>query len=1045
MACLSLRVLGELQVLKDDVPIQAFESDKVRALLVYLAVEADHAHGREKLVGLLWPDYPEEAARHNLRQALFNLRVALGDHTAKPPYLLITRESIQFNRESDYSLDLDQFNTNFSVWEKNHGREGVTPSALVPLLEEMVQLYQGEFLQQFYLEGSEAFEEWLLVQREALYRRVMNVLTTLSNHYELRADYQSARRYALRQLELDPWREEAHGQMMRVLALEGQRSAALVQYENCRRILAQELGVEPSPQTRELYEQIRSGTLQPRLERPIPVPAAPFQNLPVSLTPFIGREQELAELGRLITEPECRCLTLVGPGGIGKTRLALQTAAQHRNEFAQGIAFIPLASVGIVDAVIPAIASAINLAFYGPTDPKVQLLNYLREKQMLLIVDNVEHLLVEGSQPGTIAELLIEILQAAAAVKLLVTSREALNLQGEWPFEVQGLAFPRVEQADGLDEYSAVALFVQRARRARPGLEMNAEDKAEVVRLCRLVEGMPLAIELAAAWVRILSPAEIAAEVERSLDFLNAQMRDLPERHRSMRAVFDRSWQMLSAEEKRVLGRLSVFRGGFQRQATENVAGASLPVLSSLVIRSLLRRTAAGRYDLHELIRQYAASKLAEDPRELHAVQERHSVYYLGLLEEEGLKLQSNRQKEALAELTTEIDNLRAAWDWSIAAQRFIPLYQVSATLMYLFELCNWFKEGEVTFRKTAEALRASPPGSGSDTVEQVPLNVMLAHWGFFRSRLGRSEEAYAILSPSAEFLRTAFLQMGADPFPVIYSHFYLGIVCWILGRFSEAKESLQESLALARTYGERWLEALDSGFFGTLAIEQGEYNQARQYLGEALAIFRQLGDPSMTAHTLSYLGCTMQILGEYRQAEKLLRESLEVAREIGYRFAVGLALDGLGQVASAQEHYEEARVFFSESAELFREMGDTHRLSRTLNYHGFNSLALSQGAEAQNAFNAALRMASEGGFMPAALNALAGLTALETSQKASQGTLELVLYLLQHPASSQETKNLATRLRAELESRLTEEEIEAARERVGVIDLDELVRQFRD
>jgi tetratricopeptide (TPR) repeat protein len=364
---------------------------------------------------------------------------------------------------------------------------------------------------------------------------------------------------------------------------------------------------------------------------------------------------------------------------------------------------------------------------------------------------------------------------------------------------------------------------------------------------------------------------------------------------------------------------------------------------------------------------------------------------------------------------------------------------------MYLFELRNWFKEGEVTFRKTAEALRASPPGSGSDSVDQVPLNAMLAHWGFFGCRLGRSEEAYAILSPSAEFLRTAFLQMGADPSPVIYAHFYLGIACWILGRLSEAKESLQESLALARTYGERWLEALDSGFFGTLAIDQGEYNQARQYLSESLAIFRQLGDPSMTAHTLSHLGRTMQILGEYRQAEKLLRESLELAQEIDYRSTMGLALDGLGQVAYAQERYEDARTFFSESAELFREMGDTHRLSRTLNHQGFNSLALSQEAEAQNAFNAALRMAYEGGFMPSALNALAGLAALETNQKASQGTLELVLYNLQHPSSSQETKNLAARLRAELESRLTEEEIEAARERAGSMGLDELVRQFMD
>jgi tetratricopeptide (TPR) repeat protein len=465
-----------------------------------------------------------------------------------------------------------------------------------------------------------------------------------------------------------------------------------------------------------------------------------------------------------------------------------------------------------------------------------------------------------------------------------------------------------------------------------------------------------LALELAATWVRLLSPSEIAKEIENSLDFLKAQMRDLPERHRSMRAVFDRSWQALSIEEQQVLCNLSVFRGGFRRQAVEQVAGALLPVLSSLVIWSLLRRTATGRYDLHELVRQYAASKLAEDPRQLNAVQERHSLYYLGLLEEEGLKLQSDRQKEAVAELTGEMDNLRAAWDWSVAGQNFMPLFRVSAKLMHLFEVRNWFKEGEDTFRKTAGALRASISDSASEAVHQAALNGMLAHWGYFQLRLGRGEEAYAILAPSAAFLKTS-----TEPFAAIYSQLYLGIACWILGRFPEAKESFQESLALARKYGDRVHEAWDNDMLGRLAIDQGAYSQARQYLSESLAILRRLGDPSMTAHTLSFLGETMHHLGEYGQAEKLLLESLELARDIGYRTAMGLALDGLGKAAYAHGNPAKAQTFFLESAELFREMGDTHRLSRTLNHQGFNSLALGQETEALNAFNAALQMACEG------------------------------------------------------------------------------------
>jgi predicted ATPase len=657
---------------------------------------------------------------------------------------------------------------------------------------------------------------------------------------------------------------------------------------------------------------------------------------------------------------------------------------------------------------------------------------------MLLVVDNVEHLLAEDPNRGTIADLLIEILQESERIKLLVTSREILNLQGEWPFEVEGLDFPRVEQEDGLNEYGAMALFIQRARRAYPEFELNPEDQIGVARLCRLVEGMPLAIELAATWVRLLSPAEIVREIENSLDFLNSQIRDLPERHRSMRAVFDHSWQRLPTDEGQVLGRLSVFRGGFDRQAAEHVARASLPILSSLVIRSLLRRTGAGRYDLHELIRQYAASKLADDPEEMHAAQERHSLYYLGLLEEQGVKLQSHHQKQAVAELTTDMDNIRAAWDWSIANHEFIRLYQVSARFMHLCEIRNWFKEAETTFRKTADALQASVRGSELDAAHQVALHAMLAHWGFFRFRLGKGEEAYHILSSSA-----AFLRKSTGPFAAIYSHLYLGIDSWILGKFSEANESLLASRKLAQECGARWHEAMDSEFLGRVAIEQGEYNQARQYLSEALAMLRQLGDPSMTAHTLSYLGRTMQSLGEYREAERLLREGLELSRENGYRFATALALDGLGRVAYAEGRYGEAQPFFSESASLFRDMGDTHRLSRTLIHRGLNSMALSDTVGAQDDLRAALNMAYAGGFTPAVLHALTGLAALEAQQKASQGTLEMVFYILQQPASTQETKNLATQLQMELEAKLPQGEIEAAHQHVASKNLDEVVLAF--
>jgi predicted ATPase/DNA-binding SARP family transcriptional activator len=1038
MAHLTINILGALQILIDNVPVESFESEKVRALLVYLAVEGDRAHPREALIGLLWPDSTEETARHNLSQALFNLRLAIGDHRAKPPYLLITRNQIHFNRESDYSLDLDQFNGYFDAWGKNQSRESTDASSLLPQLEEMVKLYRDEFLQHFSLADSAEFEDWILVRREALRQHMMNALTYLANEYEQRRNFQAARCYALHQLGLDPWREEAHYQIMRVLALEGQRSAALAQYETCKRVLTEELGVEPSAKTRDLYEQIRSGRLKTRDKTPANIPSIPIHVLPVALTPFIGRDQELANLDRLISDPACRCITLVGPGGIGKTRLALQAADHHWNAFADGAAFIPLASVGSIEAVISAIASAIRFAFYNPSDPKVQLLNYLRDKQMLLIVDNAEHLLVEDLHRGTIADLLIDILQGARQIKLLVTSRESLNLQGEWLFEVEGLDFPSGEQGQEVETYGAVSLFVQRAQRARPGFQMNVEDKTSIARLCRLVEGMPLAIELAATWVRLLSPTEIEAEVENNLDFLNVQMRDLPERHRSMQAVFDHSWQMLSSQEKQVLAKLSIFRGGFQRQAAEQVASASLSVLSSLVMRSLLRRTVAGRYDLHELIRQYTALKLAQDPSEVHAAQERHSLYYLSMLKENDAKLRSAHQKEAMTELAGEIDNIRTAWYWAAEHQLIEPLYRVSFTMMLLFGLRNSLRQAESLFERTVQGLRASNPEPETAQIHEVALNAMLAHYGYFKLRLGAAGEAYTILAPTA-----AILPKSADPSAALYALWFFGANCWVLGKYSEARESLANCVKIAQEYGDRWFESSAALYLGIVAHDEGEYSLAWQYLSNALAIMRELGDPSMIGLTLRNAGRTAQALGRLNDAEQFLHSSLELSRETDHHLGTGQALDSLGQLTYAQGRYAEAQTFFLEAANQFREMGDRMSLSRVLCHQGFNSLALQKWIDARIAFQDALKTAQEGGIIPVALNALIGLAALQVQQQVSQETLALIRFILEHPSSNQETKDLAKQLKLEVESKLTLEEIELAQERAGSRNLDEFAAQF--
>jgi predicted ATPase/DNA-binding SARP family transcriptional activator len=913
MAHLSLDVLGSLQVLIDDTPVTMLESDKVCALLVYLAVEADRPHRRESLVGLLWPECPEQVARHNLRQALFNLRQAIGDHTASPPYLLISRDAIQFNSASDFSLDLAQFNTILDACIENRSRGIKDPSIRAARLEEMVKLYRGEFLQDFFLEDSAEFEQWALVQRESLHQHVLDACRDLVDHYERHRDFQAARRHALRQLELDPWREEAHCQMMRALALDGQRSAALAQYETCRRVLAEELGVEPCANTRELVEQIRTGMLKTEDDSPSSMPTAPIYNLPASLTSFLGREQELIDLDRLIADPECRCLSLVGPGGIGKTRLALQTAEQHRADFAHGVAFIPLAPVGSVGAAIPAIASAIHLYFYGPDDPRVQLLNTLCEKQMLLILDNVEHFLIEGPPQANIVELMLEILQRAPGVKLLITSREVLNLQEEWVFEVRGLAFPNTEQTERLDEYAAVALFIQRARRASPGFAFNEADLAGIAHICRLVEGMPLAIELAATWLRMLSPAEISKEIEGSLDFLSASLRDLPERHRSMRVVFDRSWQRLSAKEQQVLSQLSVFRGGFGRQEAEQVAGASLPVLSTLVNRTLLRRAAAGRYQLHVLIRQYSTTHLVADPQAHAAAQKRHYTCFLALAEAAEQELKGRDQLEWLGRLEQEQDNLRVALKWALESDQVAPggdelALRLSGALRWFWRMRGHFHEGR---RWLSKSLQLCPER------RTAPRAVALLGKSLLINAMGDLGAACLAAEESTAIYRELSDQHGlAEALTLI------GFTLVWQGEASLGQARLEEALAICRKAGDRWGEAQALYRLGSSLADYAGDPSGRAMLEESAAILEDLGEKYILASVLISLGIVDVGLGDYTAARARFEHGLAIAREIEHPWGMADALTNLGCVYRILGEYSSAQSHLEKALQVYREHG---------------------------------------------------------------------------------------------------------------------------
>jgi len=948
MARLTVWLLGPPEIRLDGEPVTGLVSNKVRALLFFLATEADRrrpetvAHRRETLAGLLWPDYPERSAHTNLSNALSLLRTALRDRdrvsTQAHPYLLVDRETVQFDRQSDCWVDVATFTEPVGLRD---------PSSL----EQAVALYRGPFLEGFTLKDSPAFEQWVLVMRERLQRQAMEALARLVALEEGRGEYERACAHARRELELEPWHEEAHRALMRLLALSGQRSEALAQYEACRRILKEELDVEPGAETVRLYEQIRdeadlssSGKPDRSVQQP---------SLPTWLTPFIGREELLAEIRERLSDPGCRLLTLVGPGGSGKTRLAVEAAGRLSDRWPHGVHFVSLAPLESVESVVPTVAQAIGFSFSPGTNPRQQLLDYLRQKQMLLVLDNYEHLL--GG-----AGLVVEILRAAPGVKALVTSRARLNVQGENLLPVSGMSAPQEGAAEDMQRSSAVRLFLQSARQVAPGMELEEEDLANVARVCRLVEGMPLAIMLAAAWADMLTPAEIAARIEKqSLEFLQADWQDAPERQRSMRAALDHSWHLLTERQQVVLAALAVFRGGFSEEAAGQVAGASLRDLKGLADRSLLHRTpvpllvprlhpeaqpegtrplataspegvspeglrartsamfrASGRYEMHELLRQYGDQRLSESSDAGQGARGRHAAYYAAALERWAAELKGPRQQAALGEMDFEIDNARAAWEWAVTRGQVEWLSQGMEGLGMYCEQRGRYPEGEAAFRVAADCLAVVDGGLEAMPADRQRALARLWAWqsGFSRN-LGHLGLARKLQSQGLDLLG-ALERAGED---IRWEQAFL---LWRaataqLSNRREARLLAEQSVALYRAVGARWEMAGVLRELGEHLQALGFYDEAARVQHEVLAIYRELGDPRGIAGSFSLVGWVLFEQGDPAEAERLTREALVLQRALNDTpdlVQLSIIVQLQGRFAEARSLAEDALASAAES-----------------------------------------------------------------------------------------------------------------------------------
>ena len=717
---LVISLLGPLHVLIDGHRPAEFTSDKVRDLLAYLAAQPERPHRREMLAGLLWPESPERSARASLRNALARLRHAIDDHHADPPLLTVTYQTILFSPSAQSRLDIAEFERLLL-----QPPTGDAPPAID--LRQALALHRGSFMEGFTLDGCEVFEEWLTIQREHFHRRVVETLGQLARHCEQQGELGEAIELVRRQTELEPWLEEGHRRLMALLEVDGRRSQALAQFNRCRQL--------PDAETIALHERIRD-----EVGLPQSIPKT-LHRLPTPLTPLVGRERELDELTKLLADPDIRLLTIVGAGGIGKSHLAMEVARGQEGRYPDGVVFVALAAVEGTESLLTAICQTLGLSLYVDSRPKEQLIQHLADKRLLLVLDNMEHLLCARGE-------LIDLLRSAPRLTILCTSRRRLDLQGEQIYPLEGLAVPLENESDAetLAEYGVFALFVDSARRADPRFSITTNNRDDVVAICRAVAGLPLGIILAASWVEMLAPSEIAQRIlasgDQMFDLLASDLNDVPPRHRSLRAVVDSVWDMLSTSEQEVFAGLSIFRGGFTFAAARAVTGTTLQEIRRLIAKSVVQPAYAveqgSRYQIHEYLRQYGYERLQAASIAEGAARERHAGFYTAMLHTMDPALKGAGQRQAFRTLTADGENIRLAWQWSAEHGCVEQLNLALDPLCRLYEWQGRGLDGETACDQVINCLPAAP----RSPAEQILLARVYAWQSMFSRVMGHSIDA---------------------------------------------------------------------------------------------------------------------------------------------------------------------------------------------------------------------------------------------------------------------------------------------------------------
>lgn len=961
-AGLAIFTLGGLDIWHGGEPVTYLGSRKAEALLVYLAYSRRPV-ARDVLAALLWGAFAQTNALASLSVALSQLRKYLA------PYIIATRHTVTFNFDSDYWLDIAELERQLHTWQRQWGQETTVAPEAVAQLKQALALYRGDFLAGFYVRDGRDFEEWALVERERLRRKVVEAGAHLVRVYRDHGQYRAGIDHARRWLALDPLREETHRLLMLMLARSGRRNAALAQYERYREILGAELGVEPTQETIDLYQRIRLAARGPR------------HNLPVQTTSFIGREDELAQLTGLLIDRSHRLVTVMGPAGIGKTRLAQAAGHALQHEYLNGVWFVDLAPLEESLQVFQELASTLGIQEQNAGKGRSlleKIIEVLKSRELLLILDNCEH------QIGICVEICNRVGNMCPYVSLLVTSRERLGIVGEAIWQTPPMALPPVTSGVGGAEKAtlitdAVRLFAARARLVYQGFKLNQVTTPKVALVCRQLEGLPLAIELAASRLRVFSLSQIQNRLDNRFRLLTDNHRVGLPRHWTLLASVEWSYELLSENEQCLFQRLSVFRSGFSLEAAEVVcSGNGLAAariedtLTSLVDKSLVmvsqRAGKYTRFGMLETLREFGKEKVTQQESN-EETSRRHAYYFLTLAEEAYPQLFGPQQRSWRERLRREYDNIRAVLRWSLWNQEVEVCLHLGVALWEGFWLRHgYYQEGQQYLKRilalshgTISSLRArvslgiavlawaqgdidradrwlqNSLALGKETGDTAVIAWTFSYQGKIKRYWGERRQAVELFQRSL----ASFRQIG-DHRGIAWQLYDLGFLAHNQGKHQSAKSFIQESLALHRQMGNRWAMCWPLSMFGNFAIVERNYERAHQIFQEVLSIYQEQKNKRGQIYIHCCLGCVAVLKGINEEAKLHFLEADQLAKQMGDQAWIVDCMFFLGRLARFQGKYQQARSLLDRHLPLALETNQRYDIIRDL--YEYASLARAQG-----------------------------------------------------------------------------------------------------